>query len=261
MDRTTLKTLSQKALSYSLALTLATCPIAGSSQVLAAPAAPASSYAETAHVQAPVKYQINARLDETTMRIQGSESVTYRNLSKDTLQEIVFHTFADANRSTATQTSMFERNNEEIRKENPQKKPEDFLGGIDIRSASVNGQSAEFTNSNQTLTVHLKQGLKPGESVTVQIGFDVKLPYGMQRLSYYKDIVNGAHWFPAASVYNESKHQWDKAPYSKTFETDYYDISDFEVHLNVPDSYQILMPGTLTTQEAAGEPGRKRLTR
>lgn len=258
MYRTTLKTVSQKALAYSLALTLAACPIAGSSHVLAAPAAPTvSSSSETAQVHAAVQYRINARLDEKKMRITGSESVTYRNLSKDTLQEIVFHTFADANRSTATQTSMFERNNEEIRKENPQKKAEDFLGGIDIRSAAVNGQSAEFTNSNQALTVRLKQGLKPGESVTIQIAFDVKIPYGMQRLSYYKDIVNGAHWFPAASVYDESKHQWDKTPYSKTFETDYYDISDFEVHLNVPESYQILMPGTLTMQEAAGEPGRK----
>ncbi|MBJ9987617.1 M1 family metallopeptidase [Paenibacillus sp. S28] len=260
MYRTTLKTVSQKALAYSLALTLAACPIAGSSQLLAAPGAPASSSAEIAQVHAPVKYQINARLDEKTMRIQGSESVTYRNLSKDTLQEIIFHTFADANRSTATQTSMFERNNEEIRKENPQKKAEDFLGGIDIRSAAVNGQSAEFTNSNQALTVHLKQGLKPGESVTIQIAFDVKIPYGMQRLSYYKDIVNGAHWFPAASVYDESKHQWDKTPYSKTFETDYYDSSDFEVHLNVPDSYQILMPGTMTSQEVPEEPGRKVIT-
>ncbi|OZB98807.1 M1 family metallopeptidase [Paenibacillus sp. XY044] len=257
MYRTTLKAVSQKALAYSLAFTLAACPVAGSSQALADPATPTASFDESVQVHAPVQYRINARLDENTMRIQGSESVTYRNLSKDTLQEIVFHTFADANRSKATQTSMFERNNEEIRKGNPQKKPEDFLGGIDILSSKVNGQSAEFSNSNQALTVQLKQGLKPGESVTVQIGFDVKIPYGMQRLSYYKDIVNGAHWFPVASVYDASKHEWDKTPYSKTFETDYYDASDYEVHLNVPDSYQILMPGTITTQEVSGEPGRK----
>lgn len=213
-----------------------------------------------AEAHAPVQYRIDARLDENNMRIKGSETITYRNTSKDTLRKIVFHTFADANRSKATQTSMFEQNNEEIRKENPQKKPEDFLGGIYIRSAAADGQSLVFSNSNQALTVELKQELKPGEAVTVEIDFEVEIPFGMQRLSYYKDIINGAHWFPVMSVYDEKKHEWDKKPYSKTFETDYYDSSDFQVHINVPEAYQVLMPGTITTKADPKEPGRKVVT-
>ena len=155
---------------------------------------------------------------------------------------------------------MFNVNNEEIRKENPKKKPEDFLGGIDIQSAEAEGQSLVFTNSNQAMTVKLQQELKPGETVTVEIGFEVKIPYGMQRLSYYKDIVNGAHWFPVMSVYDENQHAWDKTPYSQSFETDYYDSSDFEVHFNVPEDYQILLPGNITTQTDPKEPARKIVT-
>jgi len=260
MVRTNFKTVSRKALVYSLALTLAACPVVNVSEALAAPAAAASRSALAAEVHAPVQYRIDARLDENNMRIQGSETVTYRNRSKDTLKEIVFHTFADANRSKATQSSMFERNNEEIRKENPQKKPEDYLGGIDIRSAADDGQPLLFSNSNQALTVKLQQELKPGEAVTIDIAFEVKIPYGMQRLSYYKDIINGAHWFPVMSVYDENRHAWDKTPYSQSFETDYYDSSDFEVHFNVPEAYQILMPGDMTTEAHPKEPGRKIVT-
>lgn len=237
MVRTNLKSLSQKT-----------------------PAVSSTRSVMAAEAHAPVQYRIDARLDENNMRIKGSETVTYRNTSKDTLRKIVFHTFADANRSKATQTSMFEQNNEEIRKENPQKKPEDFLGGIYIRSAAADGQSLVFSNSNQALTVELKQELKPGEAVTVEIDFEVKIPFGMQRLSYYKEIINGAHWFPVMSVYDENKHEWDKKPYSKTFETDYYDSSDFQVHINVPEAYQVLMPGTITTQADPKEPGRKVVT-
>ncbi|MEN1986256.1 M1 family metallopeptidase [Paenibacillus hubeiensis] len=254
------KPVSQKTLVYSLAFTLAACPVVGAGQVLAAPAAASAESIEMSQAHAQVQYRIDARLDAKNMRIQGSETVTYRNASNDTLREIVFHTFADANRSKATQTSMFEQNNEEIQKENPQKKPEDFLGGIDIRSAAANGQALVFSNSNQALTVELKQELKPGEAVTVEINFEVKIPYGMQRLSYYKDIINGAHWFPVMSVYDENKHEWNKKPYSKTFETDYYDSADFEVHINVPEAYQVLMPGTITTQADPREPGRKVVT-
>lgn len=262
MYRKNFKTVSQKTLAYSLAFTLAACPLASAGHVLAAPAAASADSVEAAQAraQAQVAYRINARLDEKNMRIQGSETVTYRNTSKDTLKKIVFHTYADANRSKATQTSMFKQNNEEIQKENPQKKPEDFLGGIYIRSAAANGQSLAFSNSNQALTVELKQELKPGEAVTVEIDFEVKIPFGMQRLSYYKDIVNGAHWFPVMSVYDENKQEWDNKPYSKTFETDYYDSSDFEVHINVPEAYQVLMPGTITTQADPKEPGRKVVT-
>lgn len=261
MIQTNFKSVSQKALTGSLIVALAVSPLIQVSQAWAAPAVSSARSVLADQAQhAQVQYRIDARLDEKNMRIKGSETVTYRNMSKDTLSEIVFHTFADANRSKATQTSMFEQNNEEIRKENPQKKPEDFLGGIDIRSVAAEGKPVPFSNSNQALSVKLQQELKPGEAVTVEIGFEVKIPFGMQRLSYYKDIINGAHWFPVMSVYNENQHAWDKKPYSKTFETDYYDSSDFEVHINVPEAYQVLMPGTITTQADPKEPGRKVVT-
>lgn len=261
MVRTNFKSISQKALTSSLIVALAASPLIQASQAWAAPAASsARSVLADQDQHAQVRYRINARLDESNMRIQGNETVTYRNTSNDTLREIVFHTFADANRSKATQTSMFEQNNEEIRKDNPQKKPEDFLGGIDIRSVAADGQSLVFSNAKQALSVELKQELKPGDDVTVEIGFEVKIPFGMQRLSYYKDIINGAHWFPVMSVYDENKHEWDNKPYSKTFETDYYDSSDIEVHFNVPEAYQVLMPGTITTQADPKEPGRKIVT-
>nr|WP_154894211.1 M1 family metallopeptidase [Paenibacillus xylanexedens] len=260
MYRTTIQSVSKKALAYSLAFTLAAFPVVNTTQALAAPAVSSAQSSLAAEAHAPVQYRINARLDENNMRIKGSETVTYRNTSNDTLRKIVFHTFADANRSKATQTSMFERNNEEIQKENPQKKPEDFLGGIDIRSAAADGQSLVFSNSNQALTVELKKELKPGEAVKVEICFEVKIPYGMQRLSYYKDIINGAHWFPVMSVYDDNKHEWDKTKYSKAFESDYYTSSDFEVHFNVPEAYQMLMPGNITALADPKEPGRKIVT-
>ncbi|WP_136604043.1 M1 family metallopeptidase [Paenibacillus dokdonensis] len=250
--------ISKKAMTYSLAFTLAACPmVAGTGHALAAdPFSASQQSADSAETHTPIQYRINARLDEKNMHIQGSETVTYRNTSSDTLRELVFHTFADANRSKSTQASMFQRTNAEILKNNPGLKPEAFLGGIDIQAVKAGGQSLAFTNTNQALTVQLLQGLKPGEAVTLQVEFDVKIPYGSERLSYYKDIINGAHWFPVMSVYDETKHMWDKTPYSTSFETDYYTSSDFEVHFNVPAAYQVLMPGTITTQEDK-EAGRK----
>ncbi|WP_405156878.1 M1 family metallopeptidase [Paenibacillus sp. FSL K6-0108] len=237
---------------------LAVCPIisTGSTAANAAPVSAISQATKDIQAQVPIQYRIQARLDEKKMTIEGSESITYRNTSKDTLKQLVFHTYADANLSESTQTTMFKRSNEEISKNNPDKKPEDFLGGIDIEKVTADGQALEFSNKDQAMSVKLEQPLQPGESVSVQVHFNLKIPYGSQRLSYYKDIINGAHWFPVMSVYDEDKHEWDSKPYSKTFETDYYTSADYEVQFNVPDEYQVVMPGTITTRDDT-ETGRK----
>ncbi|MGW7158871.1 M1 family metallopeptidase [Paenibacillus taichungensis] len=237
---------------------LTACPIisTGSAAANAAPVSAISQATKDIQAQAPIQYRIQARLDEKKMTIEGSESITYRNTSKDTLKQLVFHTYANANLSESTQTTMFKHSNEEISKNNPDKKPEDFLGGIDIEKVTTGGQALDFSNKDQAMSVKLEQPLQPGESVTVQVHFNLKIPYGSQRLSYYKDIINGAHWFPVMSVYDEAKHGWDSKPYSKTFETDYYTSADYEVEFNVPDQYQVVMPGTITKRDDA-ETGRK----
>ncbi|MGF6352750.1 hypothetical protein ABIE27_000646 [Paenibacillus sp. 4624] len=209
--------------------------------------------------QSPIQYQIKARLDEKDMTIQGSQTVTYLNTSKDTLQELVMHTYADANRSKATQTIMYTGQNEQIAKEHPEKKASDFLGGTDIVKVTQQGEKLLFDNNNQALRVQLKAPLQPGQSITFEVDYRLDIPYGMQRISYYKDQINGAHWFPVMSVYDETTHQWNKTPYSTSFESDFYTSSDFDVEFNVPESYQVVMPGDITSKVSA-EQGRKVVT-
>ncbi|MFX3646168.1 MAG: M1 family metallopeptidase [Paenibacillus sp.] len=253
--------LARVGIAGTLALILATSPLANMGVAVAeAVPTPVSTKIPITQKdsleQSPIQYQIQARLNEKEMTIQGSEKVTYRNTSKDALQQLVLHTYADANLSKSTQATMFQQFNEMISSDNPDKKPEDFLGGIDILAVTEGGQSLDFHKENQALTVQLKESIQPGESVTFQLEFHLKIPYGSQRVSYYKDIINGAHWFPVMSVYDEVKHQWNKAPYSRTFESDYYTSSDYEVQFNVPDKYQVAMPGSITTQDST-EHGRK----
>ena len=76
--------------------------------------------------QTPIQYQIQARLNEKEMTIQGSEKVTYRNTSKDALQQLVLHTYADANLSKSTQASMYQQHNEMISEERAEKQRRTF---------------------------------------------------------------------------------------------------------------------------------------
>ncbi|WP_413407875.1 M1 family metallopeptidase [Paenibacillus amylolyticus] len=254
--------LARVGIAGTLALILATSPLANMG-VVAAEADPAPVSTKIYNTQkdsleqVPIQYHIQARLNEKDMTLRGNEKITYRNTSNDTLNQLVLHTYADANLSKSTQASMFKQANENISKNSPDKKPEDFLGGMDIQGVTTaGGQSLDFKNENQALTVQLNEPVQPGKSVSFQVSFQLNIPYGSQRISYYQDIINGAHWFPVMSVYDEGKHQWDTAPYSQTFESDYYTSADYEVDLNVPDDYQVAMPGVITTREDT-EHGRK----
>ncbi|WP_242069363.1 hypothetical protein [Paenibacillus dendritiformis] len=239
--------LLHKTLAAAMAFTMLAAPLAGNgtayAKVSGKPGLTQNAAAEQAKrdAAAQVQYDIQAKLDTEKMTITGKQKVTYRNTSSDQITDVVFRLFADANRSKKTQPTMFARNNEQIAKENPDKKSEDFLGGIDIigvKDAST-GRTLDFKNENQALTVSLAKALKEGEAVALELEFKTKIPFGMQRLSYYKDIVNGAHWFPVMSVYDGKTHSWAKKPYSKTFESDYYDMADYRVSLNVPDKLQV----------------------
>ncbi|WP_186786237.1 M1 family metallopeptidase [Paenibacillus agilis] len=217
------------------------------------------------HVQdgqrtSPIQYTIDLKLDEKQMKLSGTQSVLFRNTTKDELSEVVFHTFADSYRSIDTQTSMFQTSNKEIAKEYPNKKPADFLGGIDIKR--VTDKSGEgklsFENKNQSLSVKLGKTLKPGEEVVMELDYTVDLPFGMQRLAYYKDLISAVHFYPVVAMYDEEKQDWSRLPYSKTLETDYFESSDYKVSLNVPENYKVSMPGKL--QETAADNGRKVVT-
>lgn len=157
--------LARVGIAGTLALILATSPLVTMGVVVAEAVPPVSTNIPNTDSlkQSPIQYEIQARLNEKDMTIQGSEKVTYRNTSKDTLQQLVLHTYADANLSKSTQASMFQQNNEQISEDHPEKTAEDFLGGIDIQAVTADSQSLDFHKENQALTVQLKKSVQPGE--------------------------------------------------------------------------------------------------
>lgn len=193
--------------------------------------------------QSSILYRIDAVLDETNGKLRGRETVAFRNETPDSLDRIVFHTYADANRSLSTQSEQFAAANEAIRKSLADPKEADFLGGTVIDAVRADGSPAAFTHRNQSLSVALKQPLKPGESLELQIDFITGIPYGTQRLSRSEGLISGAHAFPTLSVYDASSKTWDTGPYSRTFESDHYEAADYRVELEVSANTVVAMPG------------------
>lgn len=195
-----------------------------------------------------ISYKINAKLDKDTKTIIGTEIVSFKNIYNKSLNEIVFNLFANTYKSKKTQDEMFKEENEEIARQNTSKKLGDFLGGIYIESVKIENSSKEleFIEKGQVLKVNLNNELKQNEKINLIIKYSVKLPFGIQSLSYYKDVFSGVNWYPNVAVYHESKDKWNDVNYNKSFESEHYDLSDYEVNLDVPKDFKVAITGVET---------------
>lgn len=195
-----------------------------------------------------ISYKIDAKLNEKNNTISGREKVDFKNVYNTEMNDIGFNLFADLNNSQETQDKIFEAYNKKIMKENPEKKAEDFLGGIDIKSVKLADSNINLTfkEENQFLEIKLNKPLKNGETIALYIDYEVKIPFGIQRLSYYNGLYTGVHWYPVVAVFNEKTKKWNQVPYSTVLESDYYDTSNYDVTLDVPKDYNVAITGAET---------------
>lgn len=209
----------------------------------------------------PIQYQINANWNEQTRTIQSQAVVTIRNVFNRNLNELVFHWFADSYRKPETTPVQFKQRNEQIRNQSPQDDAHNsqsiddrFFGGITTKKVTtLEGKALQFKHANQSMTVTLNKGLAPNESVSIRIQYEVQVPYGAQRLSYIDDYVGGTYWTPQLAVFDSIQGGWNRVPNNPKYKSDFFYAADYDVHLNMPASWNVAMTGSMIDQRGENE--------
>ncbi|MEL5896541.1 M1 family metallopeptidase [Clostridium sporogenes] len=197
-----------------------------------------------------INYRIDAKLDHSRHEISGIEHLKFTNIYDVELNELVFNIFADSYNSEDSKSYGFKKLNEMF--------PEDLssderLGYLNINSIkNVENKDVKFTKNNQILRVSLNKPLKKGESVNLKIDFKTKFPMELQRTCCYKQVYSGLFWYPMLAVYEPKEKKWNEVQYSKCGETDYYEVSNYEVNLEVPKDFTVEFAG-ITTEKINGD--------
>jgi hypothetical protein len=182
--------------------------------------------------------------------IEGRESLLWFNKSPDTITELQFHLYLNAFKNE--KSTFFRESGGQLRGD--RFAPGEW-GGIDIKEMRIeNGEDLtpkiEFIHpddnnaDDQTVVrVPLSKPLKPGDSISLQITFQSRLPRVFARTGYWNSFAMVAQWFPKIGVWETAgdRHRttagWNTHQFHANSEF-YADFIPFDVTLTVPAAYK-----------------------
>ncbi len=201
-----------------------------------------------AYWQQDVHYKINARLDETTHMISGTEGLEYWNNSPDTLHEIFFHLYQEA----FVKNSYLRGMESEVKFKTRLGKYEGQGLGMNIESVSSGNKPLAVELDNTIMRVKLDKPLYPNGHVKLDMQFRTYYDMGgtRRRMKMYPAWgfmhYNGVQWYPKVCVY-DAKFGWDTYQHlNKEF---YGEFGSYDVTLNFASNYIVEATGELKNRK------------
>ncbi len=109
-----------------------------------------------------------------------------------------------------------------------------------------------YPSDNPTsLVVPLPQPIAEGESITVELTFDFKIPAKKGRWSQWNDITALAQWLPVVAVYDE--HGWHPTPFIPWHQPFYNEAGIYTARITAPAEYKLACSGAFQEVKDAGK--------
>jgi hypothetical protein len=202
-----------------------------------------------------VAYTINANLNTDKKSLDATETITYKNLTGQTLTTIPFHLYLNAFRPESTFTRETHFNGGVRDSESDTDYPSEKLGSITISHIEADGYG-DLTSAmhfiapddgnaqDHTVTeIALPHPLAPNGSITFHIAFHDQFPFSVARNGYKRDFIMGGQWYPKPGVFWHGA--WNCHQYHATTEF-FSDFATFNVSLTLPRRYIVGASGVPT---------------
>ncbi|SFL93238.1 Peptidase family M1 [Paenibacillus sp. 1_12] len=226
------------------------------------PPAPPSLPAKPMETPAPsplsnriVEYHMNVQLNAQSKVLSGTQSLTWKNPGSQPVQELYFHMYPNA--FSSKKTTFMKESGGKLRDDASK---EGSYGSMEISSIkTLDGdeligslqyvQPDDGNKDDHTLMkITLPKAIKPGQKVTLEGVFSVKLPAVFARMGYADDFVMAGQWFPKLAVYEPAGRRgrttegWNLHQYHGNSEF-YADFGIYDVRIQVPSSYTVAATG------------------
>ncbi len=203
-------------------------------------------------------YAIEVSLDPASHVLKGTETIRWRNITRDPAPDLYFHLYMNG---FANSETVFMR---ESRGHHRQFRFDDESWGNIVVSSLVLLQSGreiplvqEFPGPDRTvMRARLPAPVPAGAAIEVRAAFEVKLPKVFARTGWARRFHMAGQWFPKLGVWEEAKG-WNCHPFHYASEF-YSDFGVYDVAIDVPDD-QIVGATGVIWGERRERPGRKTL--
>ena len=189
------------------------------------------------------RYTMDVIFNDESKRLMCNQNIEYVNNTKVSLDKLYFHIYPNA--FSKEEFAPFEK--EEMK----QAYPNGFNEGyIDIKNILNNGKKLEHEikgEKNDLLEIKLGKQIKPGEKISIDMKYNVKLPNSEGRFGYGDNTVNVTNWFPIACVNDD--RGWNLKGYETVGDPFYSETSDFYVKMLLPRKYKIGCTGNIINEK------------
>ena len=210
--------------------------------------------------QRVVAYQIDAKYDPAKHTVDATETLTYRNLTGQSLDRFPFHLYLNAFQPKSTWMHEAHRDGYFRSSDLNEWKDTDF-GSDEVTSFEVVGmgdltKSMKFISPDDgnpddktVFEVQLPHPIAPGQDVTFKIAFRCKFPEVVARTGYKRTFLLAGQWFPKVGVW------WHGAWNCHQFHalTEFFaDFGTYDVRITLPKDYVIGATGVQTSDTGNG---------
>lgn len=201
-------------------------------------------------------YAIAVRLDAATHRLEGRETIVWRNPSAVPATELCFHLYLNGFRSSES-TWLRREGREAIETLSP-----DGWGWIEVDRVEAAGDdltsglafAAPDDGNPEDRTVAmlpLARPVAPGDQVELALWFTAQLPRAVARTGYRGDYHLVAQWFPKLGV-RDPDGTWQCRQFHRSSEF-FADYGDYDVAITVPEEHGVGATGVRVSSEPAGD--------
>jgi len=207
-------------------------------------------------------YQIDVTLDPVSKKINGRETLTWRNPSNDVIRELRFHLYLNAFRNE--QSTFMRESGGQLRGDQiDRSSKEDPYGYMEVVSMKTNGESLAYEyiqpddqnrDDHTVIRVPLSKPVGPGETIKLAINFRAKLPRIFARTGFSRDFFLVGQWFPKIGVYEPAgtryarQGQWNCHQFHAHSEF-YADYGVYDVNITTPKDYWVSATGLFQSEK------------
>ena len=187
------------------------------------------------------RYDLRAKLDPATARLEGEVDVSYMNRAPVPLRTLVVHLYQNLHKEGV-----------------PRNAAAEITGGVALSRGEVAGMALEegdlragpgYRVDGTVMTIRPSEAVEPGDTVSLSFAWSVTLPQnGSGRMGHSeKEMYFVAYWFPKMAVFDDLRG-WDAEPYLSNAE--FYDsFGDYQAALTVPAGWTVMATGDLQNPE------------
>lgn len=214
-------------------------------------------------------YELDAHLDTETHEVTGTARLTWRNTTRQTVGTVPFHLYLNGFR--AEDTAWMKGAGGSHRGNRRADDGQETWGYIDVKSVelveSAEGDAQAEVGPRTTLldwrededpstmTVDLPREVGPGETISMLLQFQSKLPKVFARTGHAGDFYAVAQWYPKVGVLEEDGWQ----AHTFTVHDEFYaDFGNYRVTLDVPEDLKVGATG-IRVEDVPLDDGRRRL--